>query len=282
MPLYKGKGSKHEKNNYRPIAVIGHIAKIFERCVQRQLMHYLAVNDYIGYDQSAYRRFHSTQTAIIRLNDACIDNLCDKLLMGLCFLDIRKCFDTVNHEVLVKKLKYYGIMHIECDWLSNYLLNRNQFVFANGKKSDDAVINIGVPQGSVLGPILFMLLVNDLSQNVSLSSCNMYADDTVIYCSGSNLLEVQNKLQLSVDHASEWFNANCLCLNNDKCNVLLISPHVHVNYDDFAISLHGKTLDNVEVADYLGIKIDQNLSWDMYIKKLCSSLGCKISKMACL
>ena len=87
--------------------------------------------------------------------------------------------------------------------------------------------------------------------------------------------------QLSVDHASEWYNANCLCLNNDKCNVLLISPrHVHVNYDDFAISLYGKTLDNVKVADYLRIKIDQNLSWDMYIKNLCSSLGCKISKMA--
>ena len=81
-------------------------------------------------------------------------------------------------------------MHIECDWFSNYLLNRNQFVFANGKKSDDAVINIGVPQGSVLGPILFMLLVNDLSQYVSLSCCNMYADDTVIYCSGSNFLTI--------------------------------------------------------------------------------------------
>ena len=280
-PLYKGKGSKHEKNNYRPIAVIGHIAKIFERCVQRQLMHYLTVNDFISDDQSAYRRCHSTQTAIIRLNDACIDNLCDKLLTGLCFLDIRKCFDTVNHTVLVNKLKYFGIINKECEWFSNYLSDRNQFVFANGIRSDDAVINIGVPQGSVLGPILFMLFVNDLSQNVFLSSCNMYADDTVIYCNGPNLPDVLNKLQLSVDRASEWYKANSLCLNNDKCNVLLISPrHMQVNNDDFAISLYGKTLNNVEVADYLGIKIDNTLSWDMYIKKLCSSLGCKISKMA--
>jgi len=279
-PLYKGKGHKHDMNNYRPIAVSGHIVKIFERYIQKQLMHYLTINDYISIDQSAYRPYHSTQTSIIRVVDDCIDNICDKLLTGLCFLDIKKCFDCINHDIMKEKLSYYGICDYELRWFSSYLCNRQQQVIANYKKSENAILNIGVPQGSVLGPLLFMLYVIDLSQFVSLSSCNLYADDTVIYCTGNETLEVQHKLQASITEVSKWYNANHLVLNADKCNVMTISSS-YVRYDSIMnVVLDDHVLKQVDIIDYLGIKIDSNISWDPYVSKLCSSLGCCVNKLS--
>ena len=111
------------------------IAKIFERNIQRQLMHYMVINDFINIDQSAYREHHSTQTSILRITDDFIDNICDKLLTGVCLLDIKKCFDTISHVILKKKLSYYGIVDKELLWFSYYLLNRPQMVSVNGKVS---------------------------------------------------------------------------------------------------------------------------------------------------
>ena len=280
-PLFKGKGNKHDKNNYRPIAVIGHIAKLFERQVQKQLVLYLMSNNLINIDQSAYRANHSTQTSIIRVQEDCIDNICDKMLTGLCFLDIRKCFDTIDHNVLQQKMNNYGIVDEELQWFKSYLLDRQQFVYAHGVLSNEAVLNIGVPQGSVLGPTLFMLYVNDISQYVSLSTCNLYADDTVIYCSGTDLSDLERKLQSSVLEVSKWYQANRLCLNSDKSNVLVVNSS-NRNCDDntLTILLDDQTLEQVDAADYLGVKIDEHLSWDAYVNKLCASLGCQISKLS--
>ena len=280
-PLFKGKGSKHDKNNYRPIAVISHVMKMFERQIQRQLIQYLTVNDLINVDQSAYRKNHSTQTSIIRIQEDCIDNLCDRLLTGLCFLDISKCFDTINHKVLNFKLSNYGIAGTELQWFDNYLLDRRQIVCTNGTKSKEAILNIGVPQGSVLGPTLFMLYVNDISQFVTTSTCNLYADDTVIYCSGKNISELEKKLQSSVDVVHDWYKANLLCINSEKSNVLLVrSRFMNVDDDALNIDLGNHVLQKVDVADYLGVKVDKFISWEMYVNKLCSSLGCQISKLS--
>ena len=280
-PLFKGKGNKHDKNNYRPIAVIGHIAKVFERQIQRQLIRYLTANELINVDQSAYRENHSTQTSIIRIQEDCIDNLCDKLVTGLCFLDIRKCFDTINHEVLNYKLSHYGIEGTELQWFDNYLSDRRQMVFTNGNKSNEAVLNIGVPQGSVLGPTLFMLYVNDISQYVTLSTCNLYADDTVIYCSGNNISELEKKLQSSVDEVHNWYKANRLCINSEKSNVLVVkSRFTAVDDDAMKIVLDDQALQKVDVVDYLGAKMDKFMSWELHVNKLCSSLGCQINKLS--
>ena len=279
-PLYKGKGPKEDMNNYRPIAVAGHIVKIFERQIQKQLMYYLISHNYISIDQSAYRPNHSTQTSIIRVTDDCIDNLCDKMLTGLCFLDIKKCFDCINHCILEEKLSYYGIGNNELKWFSSYLLERQQQVVANHKKSGEATLDIGVPQGSVLGPLLFTLYVNDLSQFVSLSSCNLYADDTVIYCAGNDVSDVQVKLQSSITEVSKWYRANRLVLNAEKCNVMTVSSSYVQNDPVLNISLDDHILKQVNVIDYLGVKIDNKISWYPYIRKLCSSLGCCVSKLS--
>ena len=195
-PVYKGKGSKADMNNYRPISVICHVAKLVEKVVQRQLLHYLLSNDLISVDQSAYRPMHNTQTALHRVVDSWIDNVCDGLITGVCLLDIRKCFDTIDHDLLKQKLGYYGVKDIEYQWFSDYLNNRSQVVFHNKTLSNKNDMTIGVPQGSVLGPILFMLFVNDISQNSNVGTCNLYADDTIVYCQGDSVDDVKENYKV--------------------------------------------------------------------------------------
>ena len=279
-PLYKGKGSLHEYNNYRPIAIIAHIAKIFERNIQRQLMHYMVINDFINIDQSAYREHHSTQTSILRITDDFIDNICDKLLTGVCLLDIKKCFDTISHVILKKKLSYYGIVDKELLWFSNYLLNRPQMVSVNGKVSSKNIVNIGVPQGTVLTPLLFMIFANDISQSVGLSSCNLYADDTLIYCSGSDVAQVNSTLQNSLNSVSTWYKSNHLCLNIDKSNVMIISAkYSNVIDTKLQLCIDNQFLQQTDTSDYLGVRLDCNFTWDAHVKKICSNLGYKIRRL---
>lgn len=184
-PVYKGKGCLQDCNNYRPIANIPHIAKIFERIIQRQLMQYMTINNFRNINQSACQKDHSIQTSILRITDDFIDNLCEKLLTGVCLIYIKKCFDTINHSILLSKLSHYGIIDEELRWFKNYVIDRSQIVSVNGKVSSKNIVNIGVPQGTVLAPLLFMIFANDMSQFVGLSTCNMFANDTLMYCSGS-------------------------------------------------------------------------------------------------
>jgi len=153
-PVFKGKGSKSNCNNYRPISVITHIAKLVERVVQKQLLSYLISHDLINIDQSAYRPMHNTQTALHRVVDEWLENIEEGLLTGVCFLDIRKCFDTIDHNVLLWKMERYGIRGRELEWFKNYLSGRSQVV-KHKTLSEAKFLNVGIPQGSVLGPNLF-------------------------------------------------------------------------------------------------------------------------------
>ena len=180
-PVFKGGDDRYEKTNYRPISVICHIAKILEKLVQKQLVQYLIENELLCIDQSAYRQYHNTQTSLHRCNEDWIDNLCDNVFTAVCFLDIRKCFDTIDHGILIDKLKRYGIVKIEASWFRSYLKDRSQYVKCNGKLSAKSYVPIGVPQGSVLGPVLFSLFVNDINRHVYPSTVNLYADDTLMY-----------------------------------------------------------------------------------------------------
>ena len=221
-PVYKNKGCKLDKNNYRPISVISHVSKIFERLIQVQLMEYLIKNEYISIHQSAYRKYHNTQTCLHRVVDDWLDNIGDNIFTGVCLLDIKKCFDSISHSILLDKLSYYGICGKENDFFRSYLSNRKQVVKCGTITSDIENINVGVPQGSLLGPVLFMLFVNDNSQHVHLGTCNLYADDCLVYCTGDNVDDVSDKLQQCVHDVSNWYSENNLLLNVDKCNTMLI------------------------------------------------------------
>ena len=241
-PIYKGKGEKDFEGNYRPISVIGHIAKIMEKQVQKQLLSYLILNDLITVDQSAYRPHHNTQTALHRVIDTWIDGICDGLITGVCFLDIQKCFDSIDHELLKSKLHHYGIQNNELLWFSDYLSNRSQVVSYGEKVSDINYLDIGVPQGSVLGPILFTVFINDITQNVANGVCNLYADDTVVFYQGHTCEEVNSALQECIINLSEWYKDNNLTLNAAKSEVMFISSQRKYIADSLCVYLDGNFL----------------------------------------
>ncbi len=281
-PVYKGKGDKYTEGNYRPISVIGHIAKLFERNVQKQLVCFLIENKYMSIDQSAYRKAHNTQTSLHRVVDDWIDNICDDLYTGVCLLDIKKCFDTIDHKILMEKMSYYGIFDKELKWFESYLKNRSQIVSCNGQTSDLTELTIGVPQGSVLGPILFTLFVNDLNQHVHTGTANLYADDTLIYCSGKTTEDVTNTLQTCINDVSTWYGGNRLALNSNKSQTMLIaSKHNLQNCDqNLNISLYNNLLEQVNSTEYLGVKIDQCLNWKDHMDKASKSLSFKVNRMS--
>ena len=157
-PIYKGKGSKDDAGNYRPISLIGHIIKIIEKEVKLQLMSYLVSNKLITSDQSAYMKQHNTQTALHKVIDDWLYNMSDGNLTGVCSFDITKCFDTINHAILIKKFEFYGFDQCDIKWFKSYLHKGEQLVSCHNQLSGKCELQIGVPQLSVLGPLLFLII----------------------------------------------------------------------------------------------------------------------------
>ena len=276
-PVYKGEGDLDFEGNYRPISVIGHIARLVESLVCSQIIHYLESHDFISHDQSAYLKRHSTQTSLHRVIDDWLENINEGELTGACLLDISKCFDSINHDILLKKLEMYGFQDVELTWFKSYLYNRQQLVSFQQETSEHLDIKNGVPQGSVLGPILFLLFINDIS-NFTLEGCvlNMFADDVIIYASADNVELLKHKLETCMNSITRWYSNNCLSINKKKSNVMIIGSKFQLQYlqlDNFSMSLDSDKLELVERAKYLGLYVKNDLSWDEHILKTCQNMN---------
>jgi len=200
-------------------------------------------------------------------------------LIGVCFLDIKKCFDTINHTYLLQKLECYGICDKEHNWFNSYLRNRKQKVFCNGDMSKEASINIGVPQGSILGPFLFLIYANDLSNYVSNGTCNCFADDTIIYVTGKTVSEVTTKLQTCINNVQTWYTQNRLVINVQKSNVMLLTTqqrYANLEMDEFKITYNDTLLEVADQIKYLGIIIDNCLTWRPQIANVFKCIGPKL------
>ena len=178
IPIFKNKGSALEVVNYRPISLLSNINYIFEKTM------YINLHNCIYELQFGFRELHSTNHALFSISEKIRNALDNNFACGI-FVDLQKAFDTVNHEILFKKLEHYGIRGLSNSWFKSYLSNRKQYVTINGFKSDSTSINIGVPQGSVLGPLLFLIYINDLHKSIKHSLVHHFADDT-------NLLYINN------------------------------------------------------------------------------------------
>ena len=172
-PVYKGKGHVDDEASYRPISISCHVSKLLEHEVNSQLISYLTKHSFISPDQSAYLKFHSTTTCLHRVVDDWLQNMDDGMITGACFLDIEKCFNTINHDLLLQQLNWYGICNNERNWFKSYLANRSQCTFYDGKLSDILDINIGIPQGSVLGPALFLVFILEMISPREYRKCFM-------------------------------------------------------------------------------------------------------------
>ena len=186
IPVHKN-GDKFSASNYRPISILPHFSKIFEKLLQMDLVKFLTKNNIISACQYGFQENKSTNDALADLcNHLQNQKAINKTTCGI-FIDLKKAFDTVDHAILKKKLYHYDIRGVPFDLFSDYLSNRHQFVYVNAVKSDSTLISTGVPQGSVLGPILFLLYINDLPKATNLKTL-LFADDTALFASEKILL----------------------------------------------------------------------------------------------
>ena len=211
-PIYKGSGCKEDPSNYRPISVVCHIAKVFEKVIALQFINYLTIHNLISEYQSAYLKGCSTQTSLHRVIDDIYESMDEGEITAACFIDITKCFDSIDHKLLLEKLEKHGIRK-NIGWFRSYLTNRQQKVVNNGRLSDVKEVHSGVPQGSVLGPFLFILFANDIGNFIETGQINCYADDAVIYVSDVNATEAKRKLQMCINSVEEWYTENKLKVN---------------------------------------------------------------------
>ena len=235
-------------------------------------MVYLEINYLISIDQSAYRQQHNTQTALHRVIDDWLCNMSDGNLTAVCSFDITQCFDTINHSILLKKMEYYGLQSENIKWFKSYLNEREQMVSCHNTLSGKSTISIGVPQGSVLGPLLFLIYVNDINRHVHLGACNWYADDTLVYCSGSTMSELKHNIQQCVSDIHEWYDQNKLVINKSKSSVMLATTRqriMHINDNNLDVHIGDYKLVQSDCIDYLGVKIDETISWNKQTDNIC-------------
>ena len=185
-PLYKG-GAADNVSNYRPISILNTVSKIFERIVYDQLYSYLNEYQLLSEYQSGFRPYHSITTALLDATTSWLNNMDQGRLNLVVFLDFAKAFDTVNQEILINKLRTYGVRSGSLAWFQSYLYNRTQMCSVSGFSSSECIITCGVPQGSILGPLLFIIYNNDLPNCLQHSKARMYADDTNITTTGTSI-----------------------------------------------------------------------------------------------
>jgi hypothetical protein len=273
-PIFK-KGTKTNPGNYRPVSVLPVVSKFMERIVHKQLYEYLSANNLLSLQQSGFRRKHSCQTSLHRLTEQLYSDLYDGNVVGLVALDLQKAFDTCDYSVLTKKLSYYGVRNVELMWFKSYLESRTQLCTIFNNYSDPEIVKCGVPQGSIIGPLLFIVYVNDLPSCFTRCHVNIYADDTAFYFADKTVNCVNEVLQNELDEVYRWLCANKLSLHVGKTQCMLIcsrQKRTHIT-DNLDLSINKNDISQTDSIKYLGLLIDQNLRFDKYMHELMGKLN---------
>ncbi|MEE8341453.1 MAG: reverse transcriptase family protein, partial [Candidatus Neomarinimicrobiota bacterium] len=278
-PIFK-KGDSSNIENYRPISVLPAISKVFETVIYRQLFNYFTINNLFSNSQYGFRKSHSTEHASIELIDRILEFMQGDDVPFSIFIDLSKAFDTINHGILLRKLQFYGLDQSSLRLFNSYLVNRQQYVTIDGIQSKLGHITTGVPQGSILGPLLFIIYINDISNSSSVFNIISYADDTTLTSSlktfntDSNVSNISHKINSEVGKVSEWLCANKLSLNLEKTKFMVFhKPQKQVQNLDLRIM--DNPIDRVENFTFLGLTLDYQLNWKTHIMKT----SAKISKV---
>ena len=263
------KGRKEDVNSYRPVSVLPVIAKVFEAVVHRQLYQYLEENQLLDSAQSGFRPMHSSLDALLKTTDDWRRALDRNKIVGAVFIDLSKAFDSIDHELLLCKLDKYGVQGNELQWFRNYLADRRQRVTVNGAMSSWRPVSRGVPQGSILGPLLFCLFVNDMPGSVGSCTVGLYADDTMLYHCSKDLSDLEDSLQDNLDGIARWIDDNGLKMNMKKTQVMFLSRRGRKEEVKHArVMHHGVALEAEASVRYLGVTLDKDLKWDEHVLRV--------------
>ena len=279
IPLFK-KGEPTLIENYRPISLLPAISKIFERVIFNEMNAYFTLNNLFYDKQYGFRKYHSTELAALNVVDTIVNHMDNGNTPFAVYLDLSKAFDTLNHSILLDKLKFYGFRGTSINLIKHYLSNRKQCVEIDRLRSSYINISTGVPQGSILGPLLFIIYMNDLPNASRLFKCIIYADDTTLIAnlndfyakhdSGININILNDELEKIISY---WLLVNKLSLNKLKSKFMLFhQPQKRVTIPK--LKINNTLIECVDEFNYLGLIINKHLKWNSLVNKI----GNKISQ----
>ena len=276
-PVYKS-GDKFLATNYRPISVLPTLSKLIEKHVAKHMYSYLSKFQLLHNAQSGFRPNHSCQTALINIIDKWLQDMNDGNLNLAVLLDFKKAFDVVDHNILCQKLGVYGFSELSVNFFKSYLMDRTQQVHIGNVFSEQQPVKFGVPQGSILGPLLFVLYINDFPLYLKNCETDLYADDTTVHVSGRDLNNLQTKVQSDLEEVERWCNDNYMFINTNKTKCMVIGTKQKILSHDNELNLRigSDVLQNSVCEKLLGVKIDQSLSWKYQIDHICSIMSSRI------
>ena len=238
----------------------------------KRLLKFLEKLKIIYENQFGFRKDHSTYMALLLLMDKVTKSLNNGEFVVGVFLDFSKAFDTVNHGILLQKLEYYGIRGVALKWFESYLSNRSQFVTYNGEKSSKKNIICGVPQGSILGPLLFLIYINDSSNVCEFMMPLLFADDTNLFNSGKEFNRVQLEIENDLMRISEWLKINKLSLNIKKTQFMIFT-NKNASKPNIDLKIDGHKIEQTVKTKFLGVIIDSQLTWKFHINYICGKIA---------
>jgi len=269
-PIHK-KGNSKLLGNYRPISTLPLLSKIFEKLMLSRLLSFIKSNNVLGNNQFGFRKNNNTADAILEFLDCVYNSLSNKEALIATFLDFSKAFDTICHDVLLDKLDYMGVRGHVHSWFRSYLYGRSQYVSIGKDISTRTAVQRGVPQGSVLGPILFILYVNDMRNCCNSISLLHFADDTTGFLSSKSVPGLVREMNLDLNRIAEWVRRNRLFLNINKTCYMVISDSSMSDLP--SLMIENNLIARVTEAQFLGVTIDDKLSFKQHVEQLCGKLS---------
>ena len=273
-PIFKG-GKQDKLNNYRPVCSLSPLSKIIEKVVANRMIDFLEGCNSFSNSQYGFRKNMGTETALINYIQYIQNQLSDKKYTISVFMDLSKAFDVINHNILKTKLEHYGFRGHFLNFIMNFIRNREYFANCNGVISDKKRVHMGVPQGSTLGPLLFLIYINDMNNCSDLIFLTQFADDSTATLSSDNLKSVMVNVEREFHKVLDWLATNKLIINLNKTHLMLFSNLPRP--ESISISAKGYKINEVKDTKFLGIILDNQLKWKPHIDYISNKISKSIS-----